>query len=52
MVAAGWKEATVAIPLKKEARFFEISTGQPRYRRQLLTDSSGGQLMPIPYLLG
>ena len=34
MVAAGWKAATVVIPLKKEARLLEISTGEPRYRHQ------------------
>jgi hypothetical protein len=27
MVAAGWTEATEVIPLKKEARFPEVSTG-------------------------
>jgi hypothetical protein len=27
MVAAGWKEATVVIPLKKEVRFPKVSYG-------------------------
>jgi len=34
MVAAGWKEATVVVPLKKEARFRKSLRGHSRYPHQ------------------